>query len=660
MMRHILRSSYAAAAASLFAAVHCAEAATFTVSTTADAGAGSLRQAILDANANTGDDFIVFDVPGPGPHVIDLLSGLPTITGTVEVLNDGSGGVVSEPVTVQRSFAAGTPEFLLLGMGAPRVVIAGLTLRNGRATGGFGASAGAGGIRVNFGDVTLRDSVISGNVGSNGGGISIYTEVGAVGPTALRLLRCQFVNNTAQAGGAIYTHSQNAHLSVTAEKCVFQGNTANADGGAVHLFGARTNSSFQASDCSFSGNTAGAGGGLFVRIGSSSGQANLTMNRCTISGNLANGASGGGGAIRFDTAVATRMTADIANCTFDGNQANVGGAIDNGQGAQLTLRNLSIAGNHARSASTGGGGILCGGFQTCQLWNSIVAENTSAGTSPDVSGFFFSRGYNLIGRADGSNNAFIHGQNNDQVGSVAAPIDPGLRPLGDNGGPTFTRALLPGSPALDKGNSFTTTTDQRGSLRPYDMPGVANASGGDGADIGAYEVQAAALLAAVSRKTHGTAGVFDIGLPLAGEPGVECRSSDGNHSLVFTFTNNLASGSASVTTGVGSLEGSPSFNGRTMTVNLTGVSDVQQLTVTMNKVADEFGQVLPSTTASMNMLIGDINASKVVTASDIGQVKASSGNAVNSANFRADVAVSGGITASDVGLVKSRSGQSVP
>jgi hypothetical protein len=62
----------------------------------------------------------------------------------------------------------------------------------------------------------------------------------------------------------------------------------------------------------------------------------------------------------------------------------------------------------------------------------------------------------------------------------------------------------------------------------------------------------------------------------------------------------------------------------------------------------------------MNLLVGDINSSKVVNASDIGAVKAQSGIPVTAANFRADVAVSGGITASDIGVTKSRSGQTVP
>src|SRR5436190_2167770 len=65
-----------------------------------------------------------------------------------------------------------------------------------------------------------------------------------------------------------------------------------------------------------------------------------------------------------------------------------------------------------------------------------------------------------------------------------------LGPFQDNGGPTFTHALLPGSPAIDKGKNFNgSTTDQRGLPRTFDDPTVSNATGGDGTDIGAFEVQ---------------------------------------------------------------------------------------------------------------------------------------------------------------------------
>lgn len=70
--------------------------------------------------------------------------------------------------------------------------------------------------------------------------------------------------------------------------------------------------------------------------------------------------------------------------------------------------------------------------------------------------------------------------------------DPMLGPLQDNGGPTFTHAPLTGSPAIDSGKNFTAeTTDQRGSgfVRTFDDSSIANANGGDGTDIGAFEVQ---------------------------------------------------------------------------------------------------------------------------------------------------------------------------
>jgi hypothetical protein len=168
------------------------------------------------------------------------------------------------------------------------------------------------------------------------------------------------------------------------------------------------------------------------------------------------------------------------------------------------------------------------------------------------------------------------------------------------------------------------------------------------------------LVTAVSRKVHGAAGPFDINLPLTGEPGVECRSTASNHTLVFNFNNNVASGNASVTSGVGAVSGTPTFSTNTMTVNLTGVTDVQKLTVTLSGVTDTSAQLLPNTVVSMNVLAGDTSANKAVNATDVSQTKLQSGIPVTAANFREDVVVSGSINATDVSLVKSHSGSSVP
>src|SRR5438876_7709098 len=168
------------------------------------------------------------------------------------------------------------------------------------------------------------------------------------------------------------------------------------------------------------------------------------------------------------------------------------------------------------------------------------------------------------------------------------------------------------------------------------------------------------LTGAVSRKTQGGAGTFDINLPLSGEPGVECRSGGGNYTEVFTFDNNVVSGSAAVTGGTGNVSGSPVFSGHTMTVNLIGVIDVQRLTVTLTGVTDEFSQAMPSTPVSMNVLIGDVNGNRVVNATDVGLVKSQVGQAVTGSNFREDVNADGSLSATDVALTKSHVGDGLP
>ena len=165
------------------------------------------------------------------------------------------------------------------------------------------------------------------------------------------------------------------------------------------------------------------------------------------------------------------------------------------------------------------------------------------------------------------------------------------------------------------------------------------------------------LSSAVSRKTHGAAGDFDIALP-----GVECRSggATNDYTLVFTFSNNLASGNASVTSGTGNVAGTPAISGNTMIVNLTGVANAQTLSVTLNGLTDQFLQTLPDTAVSMSVLIGDVNGNALVNASDVSATKAQSGVPVSNANFRSDVNANGAINASDVSIVKSHSGEGLP
>ena len=172
-----------------------------------------------------------------------------------------------------------------------------------------------------------------------------------------------------------------------------------------------------------------------------------------------------------------------------------------------------------------------------------------------------------------------------------------------------------------------------------------------------FPVQA---IKAVSRKTHGTAGTFDVDLPLSGTPAVEGRQSGGNHKIVFTFPSAVTVGGAAVTSGTATVA-TPmlSNNGTEVTVDLSGVTNVQRITVTLLDVSD--GTNTNDVAVRMGILPGDVNSSGSVSASDIGQVKAVSGQNVSASNFRQDVNTSGGaIGSSDIGLVKANSGFNLP
>jgi autotransporter-associated beta strand protein len=167
------------------------------------------------------------------------------------------------------------------------------------------------------------------------------------------------------------------------------------------------------------------------------------------------------------------------------------------------------------------------------------------------------------------------------------------------------------------------------------------------------------LIDAVSRKIHGSAGPRDISLPLTGEPGVESRSSNGNHTLVFSFSNDVVSGNASVISGEG-IAGIPIFNGNTMTVNLSGVADVQKITILLSNVRDSLSQVLPDKSVKLNVLIGDTNGNRTVNATDIGQTKSQSGALVTGDNFRTDINASGSVNATDIAQAKANAGRTLP
>jgi hypothetical protein len=97
-----------------------------------------------------------------------------------------------------------------------------------------------------------------------------------------------------------------------------------------------------------------------------------------------------------------------------------------------------------------------------------------------------------------------------------------------------------------------------------------------------------------------------------------------------------------------------------MTVPLTGVPDAQKIAVTLNGVTDASSHVMPSTSVSMNVLLGDTNGNKTVNSTDVSQTKSQSGSAISAANFRSDNTVNGIINATDISQVKVSSGHGVP
>jgi predicted outer membrane repeat protein len=332
-----------------------AYAAALTVTNANDSGAGSLRQAILDAAAG---DTIGFD-PSLAGQTIALNS---QVNLQKDLTIDGSG--LTPVVEITGSFAMR----IFYVASNSTVTLKSLLLKNGRNNSGSN-----GGAIYSEGNLTVRDSTFINNTSLGNGG-AIYSS------STLDITGSTFVNNSALSGGAVYVD-----------------------------------------------------GGLFV---------NPTTPRSIVNNtfvsNQANVSNGLGGGVQIRGSESTfpgEYVPVLANNTFSGNGASSGGAL----------------------YSTGGVSIL----------NNIFANSTNGRDCAHLSiGGMVSASHNLI--EDGTNcfpGPFVAG-------------DPMLGPLSDNGGPTQTMALLPGSPALDAGTLTCYLTDQRGVTRPQ----------GAACEIGAYEV----------------------------------------------------------------------------------------------------------------------------------------------------------------------------
>ena len=169
-----------------------------------------------------------------------------------------------------------------------------------------------------------------------------------------------------------------------------------------------------------------------------------------------------------------------------------------------------------------------------------------------------------------------------------------------------------------------------------------------------------------SEMNHGSAGVHAIDLPLSGVAGIECRADSalgaGIDTIVFEFHNELMSvGNVNVSSGTGSVSAAVlAANPHKLVVSLTGVTNQQRIALSLSDVRDTAGNIGANLVASIDLLLGDVNADGTVNLVDVGQTKAQSGGAIGSSNFRADLNASGQINGGDVGFVKSWFGTALP
>ena len=436
---------------SLFTTV-AALAATLTVTNHDDSGPGSLRDSI--ANAASGDT-ITFALPTPS--TISLTSGELLIDKNLTVAGPGADSLTIE---LSSSFILGNP-VLHIAEGNFDVTMSGLTVSKGNG-GRFSSGRGGGLDNQSSGTVAVSACTISDNFAGDGGGVNNE------GQGTLNLTDCIVTGNTSIGlGGGVSNEFGNGIVTIL--RCTISSNSTGSNGGGIWNAGSQTVMTITDStiaDNSVTSSSTALGGGIYN-------DGMLTIEGCTIANN-ANTNGSGGGLFNFSTLT-------VADSTFFGNTASdSGGGIENAGIASIS--NCTITNNSASQEATfgtvpGGGGISSAGggaFNTTMVKNTIVAQNDSP-TNPDVAGEIISNGYNLIGDGTGGT---ISPTTGDQIGTFDSPIDPMLGPLADNGGPTQTCALLPGSPAIDVGDPNAPETDQRN----YDRTNAP--------DIGAFELGA--------------------------------------------------------------------------------------------------------------------------------------------------------------------------
>jgi CSLREA domain-containing protein len=401
-------------------------------------------------------------------HLTAALSGGGTVTfscsGTITLTNtitieanktiDGSGQTVTlSGGSLVRVFTVNSGVTLNLNE---------LTITGGRAPSG-GGSGGA--ISGGSGStVIVSKATFSGNTAPTGGGGAIFFPSGS-----LTITDSTFSANSSKLGGAI--SSDGGTVSVTGSSFTGNGSTS-TDGGAINS----SDTALTLSNCSFESNTGNEGGAMEVAGGT------VTVTGSTFFDNSAGFYGGAFDIFPSSVVVIDKSTIDqnraslegggifnnnssltLANSTVWGNLGtNEGGGIANGGGGTVTVVNSTIAGN---GGGTGGG--ISNSSGTVTLKNTIVANSSSGG---NCSGTIANGGGNI---------------SYPDATCPGAKVDPLLDVLQDNGGPTSTMSLIPGSPAIDAGNDAICAAAPVNGL---DQRGITRAGQGSHCDIGAYEV----------------------------------------------------------------------------------------------------------------------------------------------------------------------------
>ena len=456
---------------------------TITVTNGNDSGPGSLRQALADANDG---DTINFD---PSVGIVMLTTAELAIGKSITV----SGA--PQTVTVQRASQA--PQFRIFHvMPGYTVQIASLAITGGRGVNPGGGVfndqsiltmasciisgnqiANKGGGIHNTGTLTLLDSTVSSNQ-AFGGDVGLSMGGGISNTGSMTIINGSVASNFCWlAGGGIWNEAMMTITDTTISGNESSGGHAPGHGGGIANIGKLTIQNSVISNNSADPNLSdGSGGGIDNRGALEILRSSIIGNRATFTG----GGIAGGGTIT-DSLISNNRTLlppasggglsgdgfIITNCTIDGNQSveNGGGIAGGGNIAHTTFSN--------NSANSNGGAIYV--TSPLELGNTILKAGASGVNIFNNGGTVTSHGYNVCSDNGGG---FLNGPG-DQINT-----DPLLGPLQDNGGPTFTHALLPGSPAIDAGDpQFTPPPyyDQRGPVYWRVRNGLI--------DSGSFEVQ---------------------------------------------------------------------------------------------------------------------------------------------------------------------------